>query len=150
MGTTQFPTVVRRWLFQKPRHPTPTGRSSSGRDERPKSRAGEAPAEPPSAGPRGEQLPAILRSSGDRCSARVKDAAQQELRPSMCWSSSNCCSRAATVVRCPVPVCIRNWTAMQVDFFALGVKHRPGAGPHGFLLFNPNRRRSGLPASSNY
>lgn len=39
---------------------------------------------------------------------------------------------------------------MQVDFYALGVKHRPGAGPHGFLLFNPNRRRSGLPASSNY
>ena len=81
MGTTQFPTVVRRWIFQKPRHPTPTGRISSGRDERPKSVAGEAPAEPPNAGPRCERLPAILRSSGDRRNPRGRDAAQQELRP---------------------------------------------------------------------
>jgi hypothetical protein len=42
---------------------------------------GEAPAEPPNAGPRSDRLPAFLRSSGDRCSARGRDAAQQELRP---------------------------------------------------------------------
>jgi hypothetical protein len=42
----------------------------------------EAPAEPPTAGPRCECLPAILRSSRDLCSAGGRDAAQQELRPS--------------------------------------------------------------------
>jgi hypothetical protein len=42
---------------------------------------GEAPAEPPNADPRCERLPAFLRSSRDRCSARGRDAAQQELRP---------------------------------------------------------------------
>jgi hypothetical protein len=46
-----------------------------------KSWEGEAPAEPPNAGPRSGQLPAFLRSSRDRCSARGRDAAQQELRP---------------------------------------------------------------------
>ncbi len=46
-----------------------------------KSWEGEAPAEPPHAGPRYERLPAILQSSRDRCSARGRDAAQQELRP---------------------------------------------------------------------
>jgi hypothetical protein len=46
-----------------------------------KSWEGEAPAEPPNAGPRSDRLPAFLRSSGDRCSARGRDPAQQELRP---------------------------------------------------------------------
>ena len=38
---------------------------------------GEAPAEPPNAGPRCERLPAILRSSGDRRSPRGRHAAQR-------------------------------------------------------------------------
>ncbi|MFM8475881.1 MAG: hypothetical protein ACKOEO_08795, partial [Planctomycetaceae bacterium] len=42
---------------------------------------GEAPAEPPHPGPRCQRLPAFLRSSRDRGSARGRDAAQQELRP---------------------------------------------------------------------
>jgi hypothetical protein len=46
-----------------------------------KTREGEAPAEPPNAGPRCEQLRAFLRSSRERCSVRGRDAAQQELRP---------------------------------------------------------------------
>ena len=46
-----------------------------------KTRKSEAPAEPPNAGPRCERLPTFLRSRSNRCSARGRDAAQQELRP---------------------------------------------------------------------
>lgn len=49
-------------------------------NRRVKSRKGEAPAEPPNAGPRSGQLPANSRSSGDQRSPRGKDAAQQGLR----------------------------------------------------------------------
>ncbi len=44
-------------------------------------REGEAPAEPPHAGPRCEQLPVFLWSSSVRRKARGRDAAQQKLRP---------------------------------------------------------------------
>ena len=52
-------------------------------NRRVKTREGEAPAEPPNAGPRCKRLPAILRSSGDCRGPRGRDAAQQELRPGM-------------------------------------------------------------------
>ncbi len=50
-------------------------------NRRVKTRENEAPAEPPHAGPRCEQLPAFLQSSRNRCSVHGRDAAQQELRP---------------------------------------------------------------------
>jgi hypothetical protein len=50
-------------------------------NRRVKTRESEAPAEPRNAGARCGRLPAFLRSSRDRCSAREGDAAQQELRP---------------------------------------------------------------------
>jgi hypothetical protein len=73
---------------------------------------GEAPAEPPNAGPRCERLPAFSRSSRDRCNARSRDAAQQELRPPGTASSHKVnaigrqpagkrhCERVANVLGC--------------------------------------------------
>jgi hypothetical protein len=58
-----------------------------------KTRDGEAPAEPPNAGPRCERLPAFSRSSRDRCSARGRDVAQQELRP----PGAACCRKVNAI-----------------------------------------------------
>lgn len=54
--------------------------SSSGKRQN-TTRASEAPAEPPNSGPRCELSPVFLRSGGDGCSARGRNAAQRKLHP---------------------------------------------------------------------
>ena len=46
------------------------------------------------------------------------------LFPLVYGPSYKSCPTSATVVRCPDPACIRNWTAMQVDLRPRGGKHR--------------------------
>jgi hypothetical protein len=77
-----------------------------------KSWEGEAPAEPPNAGPRSDRLPAFLRSSGDRCSARGRDAAQQELRP----PGSAFCQKVNAIERPPAVLTRRGGQTEQMLF----------------------------------
>jgi hypothetical protein len=87
---------------------------------------GEAPAELPNAGPRSERLPAFSWSSRDRCSARGRDAAQQELRPPGTASSHN----ADALGRQPAGKrpCKRDANALP-SALTFGAKHNRGLPP---------------------
>ena len=96
---------------------------------------GEAPPEPPNAGPGYERLPAFLRSSGDRRNPRGRDAAQPELRP----PGTPSCQKVRAIGRQPAGKrpCQHPTNALA-SARTFGAKHSRGLPPNRWSAAIPN------------